>query len=322
MDMDQVGDGLPVVLGARLMAAPGQVAHRHFHGQNAVAAGRGGLWHAAGIIIFQPPIMDGAVGQAFQPDACDIFRRGDIRWHRGAPALEPAAKLRRVGAAKDQVEDIDAMGTQFRPQSFAKAQVEGLAAGIDAETRRAAIAGARSDEDDAAAFALAHGGAEQVGGLHDRYDITRDKVGPCLDVRLEKGGAIGIAARVADVEADLAIFAHCRDPDDGVGCGKVDGVVTHSVPWAACNAVASTASGSFRRAMRMSFRPSAAKRWANAAPVPSDAPAINAHGPYLAKMLISCSHASSGAVVDSAGDAASRTMLSLQYSAGWHIGIR
>src|SRR5262249_39257824 len=56
-----------------------------------------------------------------------------------------------------------------------------------------------------------------------------------------------------------------------------------SMPWASRNPAAVSSSSASRRATRTTLHPRVAHSSANAAPRPSDAPAISAHGPYCSE---------------------------------------
>jgi hypothetical protein len=142
-------------------------------------------------------------------------------------------------------------------------------------------------------------------------DVAVDQIDPGIDLLIEEERAIGIAAGIADVEADSRSPAAWKMRSEASSAARSMLAVMHSTPAAPRSSVASSSNGASRRAMRMRFTPSAAICRANSRPVPSDAPAIIAQGPYFSlKLKTSSSHA---CLILSGFDSAGQAMHLLQF---------
>src|SRR5271170_5459549 len=99
----------------------------------------------AGNIVFQPPIVHGAVREPGESHLGDIFGRSDGRRYRQTLFGQQRAQRGRVSHVHDQRQDVDPTMAKLSPKPFSETQGEGLASRIGGHEGRPSIAGTRID---------------------------------------------------------------------------------------------------------------------------------------------------------------------------------
>ena len=223
----------------------------------------------------RPGIIDGPLRELRQRLARHLV---GLELPGRAPLRAPQIirRSRRPGADR---EHVDAARRELEPQRLGERQQERLRGAVGRDERRALEGGQRREQHDAAAAARRQPAAEAVrqrerpAHVHvDRRELLRER-------NLEEGAARR-ERRVVDDEPDVEIGDGLLERGGGIRAREIERDATHLHRRESERSPARPpASPSLRRATSTRCTPRSASARANAAPIPSDAPAISAHGP-------------------------------------------
>ena len=187
----------------------------------------------------------------------------------------------RRGGPDEDGGDVDPGVAQFGPQGLGEDPLEPLAGVVGGEVHRPLGGGVGADEGDAAASPGHHAPAQEMAQGHRRRTVDGDTEE--LHVAVDSQGS-GPRAR----QLRCRRRARCRGRRRPTPrCAPISGSarsatsVRVSTPCAARTAEAVSSSASAPRASIRTCRPRRAASWDSAAPIPMEAPATKAQGPYL-----------------------------------------